>query len=160
MLSQEHLLVSALILKVLWLCRFFLHVKELLSVASSYRHEPNLFWATFNGCHVELVHIVDIFCLSRVVCVGGDGMFSEVLHGLVTRIQTDNGVDQNQPDAELVPCSLRIGIIPAGELRSLYRVKNTLEVWKDERVMECFFVIMVSECHLKRNFTLVFVCLC
>uniref|UniRef100_A0A8C3GC66 Ceramide kinase n=1 Tax=Cyclopterus lumpus TaxID=8103 RepID=A0A8C3GC66_CYCLU len=49
-----------------------------------------------------------------VVCVGGDGMFSEVLHGLVTRIQTDNGVDQNQPDAELVPCSLRIGIIPAG----------------------------------------------
>ncbi|XP_031721545.1 ceramide kinase [Anarrhichthys ocellatus] len=49
-----------------------------------------------------------------VVCVGGDGMLSEILQGLVTRIQTDNGVDQNQPDAELVPCSLRIGIIPAG----------------------------------------------
>nr|XP_046235181.1 ceramide kinase [Scatophagus argus] len=49
-----------------------------------------------------------------VVCVGGDGMFSEILHGLVTRTQTDNGVDQNQPDVELVPCSLRIGIIPAG----------------------------------------------
>lgn len=49
-----------------------------------------------------------------VVCVGGDGMFSEVLHGLVTRTQTNNGVDLNQPDTELVPCSLRIGIIPAG----------------------------------------------
>ncbi|XP_045928677.1 ceramide kinase [Micropterus dolomieu] len=49
-----------------------------------------------------------------VVCVGGDGMFSEILHGLVTRTQTDNGLDQNQPDAELVPCSLHIGIIPAG----------------------------------------------
>ncbi|MEQ2207194.1 hypothetical protein XENOCAPTIV_008577, partial [Xenoophorus captivus] len=49
-----------------------------------------------------------------VVCVGGDGMFSEIVHGLVTRIQTDNDVDQNLPDAELVPCSLRIGIIPAG----------------------------------------------
>ncbi|XP_026182780.1 ceramide kinase isoform X2 [Mastacembelus armatus] len=49
-----------------------------------------------------------------VVCVGGDGMFSEILHGLVTRTQTDRGVDQNQPDAKLVPCSLRIGIIPAG----------------------------------------------
>ncbi|XP_068162989.1 ceramide kinase isoform X2 [Antennarius striatus] len=49
-----------------------------------------------------------------VVCVGGDGMFSEILHGLVTRTQIDNGVDQNQPDAELVPCSLHIGIIPAG----------------------------------------------
>uniref|UniRef100_A0A672IN18 Ceramide kinase n=1 Tax=Salarias fasciatus TaxID=181472 RepID=A0A672IN18_SALFA len=49
-----------------------------------------------------------------VVCVGGDGMFSEILHGLVTRTQTDHSVDQNQPDAQLVPCSLRIGIIPAG----------------------------------------------
>lgn len=50
-----------------------------------------------------------------MVCVGGDGMFSEIVHGLVTRTQTDNGVDQNQPDAELVPCYLHIGIIPAGE---------------------------------------------
>ncbi|XP_040886205.1 ceramide kinase isoform X2 [Toxotes jaculatrix] len=49
-----------------------------------------------------------------VVCVGGDGMFSEILHGLVTRTQTDHGVDQNQPDAQLAPCSLHIGIIPAG----------------------------------------------
>ncbi|XP_067347054.1 ceramide kinase isoform X1 [Channa argus] len=49
-----------------------------------------------------------------VLCVGGDGMFSEILHGLVTRTQTDHGVDQNQPDAGLVACSLRIGIIPAG----------------------------------------------
>ncbi|CAL8318706.1 unnamed protein product [Lota lota] len=49
-----------------------------------------------------------------VVCVGGDGMFSEVLHGLVSGTQTDHGVDQDHPDAHLVPCSLRIGIIPAG----------------------------------------------
>lgn len=56
-----------------------------------------------------------VICLARVVCVGGDGMVSEILHGLVIRTQTDNGVDQNQPDAELVPCSLHIGIIPAGE---------------------------------------------
>lgn len=53
--------------------------------------------------------------------MGGDGMFSEIVHGLVTRVQTDHGVDQNQPDAELVPCSLRIGIIPAGAfLESFY----------------------------------------
>lgn len=60
--------------------------------------------------------LVDFIFLPRVVCVGGDGMFSEILHGLVARTQNDHGVDQNQPDAELVPCSLRIGIIPAGEL--------------------------------------------
>lgn len=50
----------------------------------------------------------------RIVCVGGDGMFSEVLHGLIGRTQRDAGVDQNQPRAALVPSPLRIGIIPAG----------------------------------------------
>ncbi|XP_071260684.1 ceramide kinase-like isoform X2 [Salvelinus alpinus] len=50
-----------------------------------------------------------------VVCVGGDGMFSEIVHGLVSRTQRDNGVDQNSPEEKLVPCSLRIGIIPAGD---------------------------------------------
>ncbi|XP_001375028.1 ceramide kinase isoform X3 [Monodelphis domestica] len=49
-----------------------------------------------------------------VVCVGGDGMFSEVLHGLIGRTQKDYGIDQNDPKASLVQCNLRIGIIPAG----------------------------------------------
>ncbi|XP_071765884.2 ceramide kinase-like isoform X2 [Centroberyx gerrardi] len=49
-----------------------------------------------------------------VVCVGGDGMFSEIVHGLVWRTQSDGGVDHNCPDETLLPCSLRIGIIPAG----------------------------------------------
>ncbi|XP_039201850.1 ceramide kinase [Crotalus tigris] len=49
-----------------------------------------------------------------VVCVGGDGMFSEVIHGLIGRSQKDSGIDQNNPKAKLVQCSLRIGIIPAG----------------------------------------------
>ncbi|KAM4664405.1 ceramide kinase-like [Discoglossus pictus] len=49
-----------------------------------------------------------------VVCVGGDGMFSELLHGLVSRTQNDNGVCEDKEKAELTPCSLRIGIIPAG----------------------------------------------
>ncbi|XP_041834006.1 ceramide kinase [Melanotaenia boesemani] len=62
--------------------------------------------------HLKMEANIDNY--DGVVCVGGDGMFSEILHGLVTRTQTDHNVDQNQPDAELVPCSLRIGIIPAG----------------------------------------------
>uniref|UniRef100_A0A7N6AL69 DAGKc domain-containing protein n=1 Tax=Anabas testudineus TaxID=64144 RepID=A0A7N6AL69_ANATE len=49
-----------------------------------------------------------------VVCVGGDGMFSEIIHGLIWRTQIDDGVDTNCPDETLLPCSLRIGIIPAG----------------------------------------------
>ncbi|XP_054845328.1 ceramide kinase isoform X1 [Eublepharis macularius] len=49
-----------------------------------------------------------------IVCVGGDGMFSDVMHGLIGRTQKDSGVDQNDPTAPLVPCKTRIGIIPAG----------------------------------------------
>lgn len=49
-----------------------------------------------------------------VVCVGGDGMFSEIIHGLIWRTQVDSGVDPNSPEETLQPCSLRIGIIPAG----------------------------------------------
>ncbi|XP_044535218.1 ceramide kinase [Gracilinanus agilis] len=49
-----------------------------------------------------------------IICVGGDGMFSEVLHGLIGRTQRDYGIDQNDPKASLVQCNLRIGIIPAG----------------------------------------------
>ncbi|KAF7666895.1 hypothetical protein LDENG_00088410 [Lucifuga dentata] len=49
-----------------------------------------------------------------VVCVGGDGMFSEIVHGLVWRTQRDGGVNPKGPDESLLPCSLRIGIIPAG----------------------------------------------
>lgn len=53
--------------------------------------------------------------IGRVVCVGGDGMFSEIIHGLISRTQCDSGVDQDCSDEPLIPCSLRIGIIPAGE---------------------------------------------
>ncbi|XP_066525724.1 ceramide kinase [Hoplias malabaricus] len=49
-----------------------------------------------------------------VVCVGGDGMFSEIMHGLISRTQCDTGVDQNCSDETLIACELRIGIIPAG----------------------------------------------
>lgn len=49
-----------------------------------------------------------------VVCVGGDGMFSELMHGLLGRTQKESGIDQNNPQAPLVQCNLRIGIIPAG----------------------------------------------
>ncbi|XP_030072275.1 ceramide kinase isoform X2 [Microcaecilia unicolor] len=49
-----------------------------------------------------------------VISVGGDGMFSEVMHGLIGRMQKDSSIDQNNPSAPLAPCNLRIGIIPAG----------------------------------------------
>ncbi|NXW10017.1 CERK1 kinase, partial [Fregetta grallaria] len=58
---------------------------------------------------------VNINKYDGVVCVGGDGMFSEVMHGLIGRMQKDSGIDQNNPKAPLVQCNIRIGIIPAGK---------------------------------------------
>ncbi|KFQ26625.1 Ceramide kinase, partial [Mesitornis unicolor] len=57
---------------------------------------------------------VNINKYDGVVCVGGDGMFSEVMNGLIGRMQKDSGIDQNNPKAPLVQCSIRIGIIKKG----------------------------------------------
>ncbi|MBZ3889282.1 Ceramide kinase [Sciurus carolinensis] len=62
----------------------------------------------------ETLYEVNTDKYDGIVCVGGDGMFSEVLHGLIGRTQRSAGVDQNQSRARLVPSPLRIGIIPAG----------------------------------------------
>ncbi|CAG01164.1 unnamed protein product, partial [Tetraodon nigroviridis] len=67
-----------------------------------------------NHARDHLTAEADLDKYDGVVCVGGDGMFSEILHGLIIRTQTDHGVDRDRADSELVPCSLRVGIIPAG----------------------------------------------
>ncbi|XP_048865277.1 ceramide kinase-like [Brienomyrus brachyistius] len=62
----------------------------------------------------HLASDADLTKYDGVVCVGGDGIFSEVLHGLLTRTQRDAGVDQNSTEQNPAPCTLRVGIIPAG----------------------------------------------
>ncbi|XP_036905213.1 ceramide kinase [Sturnira hondurensis] len=62
----------------------------------------------------ETLYETDLDKYDGIVCVGGDGMFSEVLHGLIGSTQRSAGVDQNEPQAALLPSRLRIGIIPAG----------------------------------------------
>ncbi|KAA0707147.1 Ceramide kinase [Triplophysa tibetana] len=56
----------------------------------------------------------DLTGFDGVVCVGGDGMFSELLHGVIGRTQQEAGVSEHDPTVMLQPCDLRIGIIPAG----------------------------------------------
>ncbi|XP_034028243.1 ceramide kinase family protein [Thalassophryne amazonica] len=56
----------------------------------------------------------DLTGFDGVVCVGGDGMFSEVLHGLIGRTQQEAGLCESDPAVTLQPCPLHIGIIPAG----------------------------------------------
>ncbi|XP_020600434.1 ceramide kinase-like [Orbicella faveolata] len=52
--------------------------------------------------------------IDGVVSVGGDGMFHEVLNGLVIRAQQDAMLDSTSRDFQPVPLNIPIGIIPAG----------------------------------------------
>ena len=61
------------------------------------------------------------FSLPSIVCVGGDGMFTELLNGLIDRKMSDAGKNQTPSEQPIRP-DLRIGIIPAG--RYLYTGKT------------------------------------
>lgn len=54
------------------------------------------------------------FFVSRVVSIGGDGMFTEIVHGLMARTLADNSIEHLTPETNLVQPAIRIGIIPAG----------------------------------------------
>ncbi|MCJ8741890.1 hypothetical protein PDJAM_G00076090 [Pangasius djambal] len=56
----------------------------------------------------------DLTGFDGVIGVGGDGMFSELLHGVIGRTQQEAGVSEHDPSVILQPCDLHIGIIPAG----------------------------------------------
>ena len=53
-----------------------------------------------------------VFCFS-LVCIGGDGIFSEVLNGLMNRTLKESNIPQTYAHQPVSP-SIRIGIIPAG----------------------------------------------
>lgn len=63
---------------------------------------------------VEYLQKCDLSDFDGIISVGGDGMYSEVMNGLVLRTQKDAGVDHNTPEARMQPCDIPIGIIPAG----------------------------------------------
>lgn len=60
---------------------------------------------------------------SRLVSVGGDGTFNEVMHALIDRTQQKAGKLKEDFDTELLSPRLRIGIIPAGKANSSPRVR-------------------------------------
>ncbi|XP_062621631.1 ceramide kinase-like, partial [Saccostrea cucullata] len=49
-----------------------------------------------------------------VIAVGGDGIYNEVLSGLVDRQMRDVGLNPDDPESKLPQLNLPIGIIPAG----------------------------------------------
>ena len=56
----------------------------------------------------------DLTDYDGLICVGGDGMFAELCHGLLLRTSSEAQLNMDDPQVNLVRPHLRIGIIPAG----------------------------------------------
>jgi ceramide kinase len=54
-----------------------------------------------------------------LVCVGGDGMFAELCHGLLLRSARQAHLNIDHPQVNIVRPDLRIGVIPAGSTDAL-----------------------------------------
>lgn len=64
-----------------------------------------------------------------MVCIGGDGTFSEVFNGLVLRAAKDQQIDLNDPDAKLPSPVLPVGVIPGGSTDTVaYSLHGTTDV--------------------------------
>ena len=56
----------------------------------------------------------DLTKYDGLICVGGDGMFAELCHGLLLRTIKEANLNIDDPNVTLVQPKLRIGVIPAG----------------------------------------------
>uniref|UniRef100_A0A8W8I7W5 DAGKc domain-containing protein n=1 Tax=Magallana gigas TaxID=29159 RepID=A0A8W8I7W5_MAGGI len=80
----------------------------------------------FEFCEVQSKVIVikqKISLCLRVVAVGGDGIYNEVVSGLTVRELRDHGQDPDNPEYKLSQLNLPIGFIPAvsGKYTAWYR---------------------------------------
>ena len=65
--------------------------------------------------------LIVLFSALSVVCVGGDGMFSELMHGMLTRSMREAGLDHLAPGDQPIRPKLRIGVIPGGRYTNDWR---------------------------------------
>ena len=65
-------------------------------------------------CNPQVLGFTTSSLLCRVISVGGDGMFHEVLNGVIIRTQKEQAVAARATDFEPLPPKIKVGIIPAG----------------------------------------------
>ena len=57
---------------------------------------------------------MDLSSFDGVIAVGGDGTFNEIANALIRRVNSEQKVDVDDPEAELKSLTTRVGIIPCG----------------------------------------------
>nr|XP_046919718.1 ceramide kinase-like [Dermatophagoides farinae] len=63
---------------------------------------------------ILLAETTDLNDYDGIICIGGDGMFGEVLNGVLIRTQRENQINYGNIDAMLKKPALKLGIVPAG----------------------------------------------
>uniref|UniRef100_A0A1B6D226 DAGKc domain-containing protein n=1 Tax=Clastoptera arizonana TaxID=38151 RepID=A0A1B6D226_9HEMI len=77
----------------------------------------------------DILESEDLSKFDGIVCVGGDGTFSEIMNGLLIRTARDEGIDPNNLDNELPRPKLRIGVIPGGSTDTVaYCIHGTTDI--------------------------------
>ncbi|XP_063426950.1 ceramide kinase 1-like isoform X3 [Mytilus trossulus] len=66
------------------------------------------------GQALEILDNYDLSSIDGIVTVGGDGIFSECVNGLLRRHQAEHNVDIHDTHSRLQPCNIPLGVIPAG----------------------------------------------
>jgi ceramide kinase len=92
----------------------FVYEKKVLPIF----HEANIivdsiYTERANQAQEYIIH-EDLHAYDGLICVGGDGMFAELCHGLLLRTAREAQLNIDDPQVNVVRPDLRIGIIPAG----------------------------------------------
>lgn len=81
-----------------------IHVKSVITERANHAKdliETGMDEATFNS-------------YDGIICVGGDGMFAELLNGILIRTQDTNNIDYHETKSHLMEPNIPLGVIPAG----------------------------------------------
>nr|UVW99766.1 ceramide kinase [Sogatella furcifera] len=64
-----------------------------------------------------------------IVCVGGDGTFSEIMNGLIIRTTLDHELEPSDLDCEYPRPKIRVGVIPGGSTDTIaYCIHGTTDI--------------------------------
>ena len=73
-----------------------------------------VFITQYSGHSTDILYTCSLDNVDAIVCIGGDGTFSEIFNGLVVRTAKDAAIDYNDCEVILPTPSIPIGVVPGG----------------------------------------------